>query len=165
MIKFKKANSQNFFLSENKKSIKHGFNRASSMKPIKDPEIKTLRDFINKRLQNCLIVDQINAMKPTLPKQKTSFILKTKSLSKQNIFFKENKKNVEISTKKDINNELLLMKAKKPKVVKQKNKTKKKNHKNHIKIEDFGVTATQKKEESLHKEFAALIIKQKGLAD
>lgn len=158
MFSLKKFNSQKFSFKENKLLLekKSSFKRATSLKS-KNSEQNNLQDFIIKKLEKCLIIDQLNTNLPInqvtpLEKKPPNFILKTKFLKKKII---QTEKKPQCSQKK-IEEKIHENKLEKEGILKRK--------KNKIKSKQEIFSDTPKETKEI-KSSGALIIKQKGLAD
>jgi len=156
MLSLKKLNSQKFSLNSNPFKNSNSFKRSFSLKPPVS-KIETLRDLMVKKLENCLIIDQLNANKSQkvhqTDKKSNNFIVKTKFKLKNLTKIKPTPQTLLENPQKDLKIKLEPQKKKKKKHL----TLKKKPEDDKKPIEKL-----EEKPEIHHKD---LIIKQKGLAD
>ena len=172
MLALKKFNSRKFSIKRNHdKERRSSMKRATSLEQNGNNEIKTLRDLIVKKLEKCLIIDQLNAyntnIKTTnIEKKPINFILKTKFPMKKSI--RNELKNPCIL------NPFIVQKTEEKKenipfVSIKKDPIKKKKKKNVVSQSKQEITYQKPLEEINEdlspKKFGCLIIKQKGLGD
>ncbi len=170
MHSLKKFNSQKFSTKRNQdKERRSSMKRATSFEQTSNNEIKTLRDLIVKKLEKCLIIDQLNANNPPnikttkIEKKPINFILKTKFPMKKTI-------------RNELKNSCIVQKTEEKKenipfvsIKKNPIPIKKKKKKKIVSLSKQEITY-QKSPEELnedlsHQKFGRLIIKQKGLGD
>ena len=172
MFSIKKLNSKKFSIKEVNFKYQRGTKRSESLKPIENTEVNFLRDFIVKKLEKCLIIDQINTNKPLLKipeirKKPCNLPKKNKKIFHNIVEEVDNNKNTKaeertnplVPNKKDP-----IKKRKKKKFIsktKQEIESPKYNSDNQI----LDISPNSEQELLIPFHFPKLIIKQKGLGD